>query len=137
METKDFLQRALGDSGFYCVFASHGSEDRRVQKFYDSIDAVLTTAYDLDNSGFDAYFALATFEEAGSRKVTNVKQLRSFFLDLDCGPGKDYPTQNEAVVALQGFCKLLGLPKPRLLLTQREFFVSPAHTTIKRTLHRR
>ena len=119
METKDFLQRALGDSGFYCVFASHGSEDRRVQKFYDSIDAVLTTAYDLDNSGFDAYFALATFEEAGSRKVTNVKQLRSFFLDLDCGPGKDYPTQNEAVVALQGFCKLLGLPKPALINSGR------------------
>ena len=94
METKEFLQRALGEGGFYCVFASLGSENRRVQKFYDSIDAVLTKAQELDEAGFDAYFALATFEEAGSRKVTNVKELRTFFLDLDCGPSKDYENQN-------------------------------------------
>ena len=119
METKEFLRRALGDGGFYCVFASHGSEDRRVQKFYDSTNAVLTTAHELDESGFDAYFALATFEEAGSRKVTNVKQLRAFFLDLDCGPSKDYPNQSEAISALRGFCDKLELPKPVLINSGR------------------
>ena len=119
METKEFLQRALGYGGFYCVFASRGSEDRRVQKFYDSVDAVLTTAHDLDESGFDAYFALATFEEAGSRKVTNVKQLRSFFLDLDCGPSKEYPNQSTAISALQTFCVKLELPKPLMVSSGR------------------
>ena len=68
------------------MFASHGSEDRRVQKFYDSTDALLDAAYEFDESGFDVYFALATFEESKSRKVDNIKQLRTFFLDLDCGP---------------------------------------------------
>jgi|TARA_R110000822_G_scaffold307025_1_gene433686 hypothetical protein len=119
METKDFLQRALGDSGLYCVFASHGSEDRRVQKFYTSTDAVMTTAHELDKSGFNAYFALATFEVAGSRKVTNVKQLRAFFLDLDCGPSKDYPNQDAALAALRTFCEKLKLPKPLLVNSGR------------------
>ena len=119
METKDFLQRALGDSGLYCVFASHGSEDRRVQKFYTSTDAVMTTAHELDKSGFNAYFALATFEVAGSRKVTNVKQLRAFFLDLDCGPSKDYPNQGAALAALRTFCEKLKLPKPLLVNSGR------------------
>jgi len=123
METKEFLQRALGEGGFYCVFASLGSENRRVQKFYDSIDAVLTKAQELDEAGFDAYFALATFEEAGSRKVTNVKELRTFFLDLDCGPSKDYENQNEAMLALRGFCKKLDLPKPLLINSGRGIHV--------------
>ena len=145
METKEFLQRALGNSGFYCVFASHGSEDRRVQKFYDSLDAVLTEAYELDELGFDAYFALATFEGSNSRKVTNIKQLRSFFLDLDCGPSKGYRDQNDAVTALRGFCKKLELPKPLLVNSGRGvhayWFLSepvsleewlPAATSLKR-----
>ena len=123
METKEFLQRALGEGGFYCVFASLGSENRRVQKFYDSIDAVLTKAQELDEAGFDAYFALATFEEAGSRKVANVKELRAFFLDLDCGPSKDYENQNEAMLALREFCKKLDLPKPLLINSGRGMHV--------------
>jgi len=123
METKEFLQRALGEGGFYCVFASLGSENRRVQKFYNSIDAVLTKAQELDEAGFDAYFALATFEEAGSRKVANVKELRAFFLDLDCGPSKDYENQNEAMLALREFCKKLDLPKPLLVNSGRGIHV--------------
>ena len=115
METKEFLRRALGEGGFYCVFASRGSDDRRVQKFYDSIDTLLNTTRRLDRDGFDTYFALATFKETGSRKVNNVKQLRSFFLDLDCGPSKDYQNQNEAIAALRSFCKQLSLPKPLLI----------------------
>ena len=67
METKEFLRRALGEDGFYCVFASRGSDDRRVQKFYDSIDTLLSTTHKLDEDGFDTYFALATFTETGSR----------------------------------------------------------------------
>lgn len=123
METKKFLQRALGEDGFYCVFASLRLQDRRVQKFYTSIDAVLTKAQELDGAGFDAYFALATFKEDGSRKVNNVKQLRAFFLDLDCGPSKDYENQNEAMLALRGFCKKLDLPRPTLINSGRGIHV--------------
>ena len=105
METKKFLSKALGSEGFYCVFAFRTKDDRRIQKFYDSIDAVIDATANLDAEGYDAYFALATFEEEGSRKVDNVKQLNTLFLDLDCGPSKDYATQDEAIEALRGFCR--------------------------------
>ena len=84
MESKQFLQRVLGD-GFYCVLAL--GKDRRIQKFYNSVDAVIDSASKLDEQGYDTYFGLATFETGESRKVPNVKSLSSFFLDLDCGVG--------------------------------------------------
>ena len=66
----------------------------------------------MDAEGYDAYYALATFKEAGSRTVDNVKYLNSLFLDLDCGASKDYATQPDAIDALKHFCKRLSLPKP-------------------------
>jgi hypothetical protein len=93
MEPRVFLEKALSENGYYCVFAAKSVENKRTQKFYTSVSAVIDSAQELDARGFDAYFALATFEEEGSRKVSNVKQLKSFFLDLDCGPSKDYANQ--------------------------------------------
>lgn len=119
METKTFLEGALASEGHYCVFASRTHDDRRVQKFYDTIEQVIHAARNLDAEGYDAYYALATFHEAGSRKVDNVKYLKSLFLDLDCGASKDYPTQLDAVKALRSFCKQLSLPKPVMVNSGR------------------
>ena len=119
METSRFLSRVLGEEGFYCVFASRSKDDRRVQKFYDSLDAVISAAANFDSEGYDAYFALATFAEPNSRKVDNAMQMRSFFLDLDCGPSKDFPTQADAVSALRKFCKDTGLPRPIMVNSGR------------------
>ena len=83
METKTFLSKALSSGGYYCVFAARSSDERKAQKFYDSIDAVVDAAHNYDKEGYDVYYGLATFDQAGSRKVDNVKRLNSFFLDLD------------------------------------------------------
>jgi hypothetical protein len=119
METKTFLKSVLGDEGFYCVFAYRPKDNRRIQKFYSSIDAVVDTATQLDADGFDVYFALATFEDGNSRKVNNVKQLKSLFLDLDCGPSKDFATQKDAINALRAFCKEYSLPRPTMINSGR------------------
>ena len=123
METQQFLESVLGDDGYYCIFAARASDERKVQKFYDNLDAAIHAAHNLDAEGYDAYFALGTFDQAGSRKVPNVKQLRSFFLDLDCGPTKDYATQSEALAALRSFCKELKLPRPTLVNSGRGIHV--------------
>ena len=115
MIIKTFLSRVLGSEGNYCVFAARSRDNRRVQKFYDTVDEVETAAQDLDADGYDVYFALATFKTTENRKADNAHQLRSIFLDLDCGPSKDYPSKTEAVTALRKFCKQYKLPKPLMV----------------------
>ena len=92
MDTNNFLRAVLGTTGYYCLFASNSTNSKRVQRFYEDVDVLVEEALDLDSLGYDVYFGLAEFNEKGSRKADNVKSLRSFFLDLDCGASKDYPT---------------------------------------------
>ena len=112
MNTNDLLRAIVGHSGFYCLFAANKVTSKRTQRFYEDVDVLISEGNDLDKLGYDVYFALAAFEEKGSRRADNVKHLRSFFLDLDCGPSKDYLTKTEALRALGEFCTKISLPKP-------------------------
>lgn len=119
MDTLDFLRTVVADAGFYCVVGLKRDSDERVQKFYPTIEAAVEVAKQLQNNKFDAYFALATFKDGASRKAPNVQSLKSFFLDLDCGPGKPYTTQADAIAALREFCKTSGIPRPMLVNSGR------------------
>ena len=112
MNTNDLLRAIVGHSGFYCLFAANKVTSKRTQRFYEDVDVLISEGNDLDKLGYDVYSALAAFEEQGSRRADNVKHLRSFFLDLDCGPSKDYLTKTEALRALGEFCTKISLPKP-------------------------
>ncbi len=119
MDTSTFLQGVLGTEGHYCVWAL--KEQRMVQKFYGTIDELEHAANNLNENGFDTYYALATFDEAGSREADNVRQLRAFFMDLDCGvhlkrgTPKDFPDQSTAIAQLRAFCKTANLPRPTMV----------------------
>lgn len=119
MNTTTFLRTVLGTAGSYCVLAL--GEGRRIQKFYDTIEQLEHAAANFDENGYDAYYALGTFEEAGSREADNVKQMRAFYMDLDCGvhlktgKAKDFPDQYAAITALKAFVKANKLPKPFLV----------------------
>lgn len=115
MKTTAFLSRVLSDDGYYCLFAARRSDDRKTQRFYKDITALVQGARTYDDQGYDTYFALSTFETEEGRTAANAKELKSFFLDLDCGPGKDFKDQSEALSELQRFCKEVKLPKPMLV----------------------
>ena len=115
MDNIEFLQQVLGDDGYYCIVGLKKDSDKPVQKFFKSLDDAVKVAENLMNEGYDAYYALATFEDGKSRKTANVKQLRSLFIDLDCGEGKPYETQAEAIAGLKNFCKATSMPKPTLV----------------------
>lgn len=115
MNNTEFLRALLSDNGHYCVFAAKSKDDIRVQKFYDTVEEVDRAAQKFDADGFDVYFALGTYSEASNRKAINVCEMQSLFLDLDCGPLKEYPSQKAAVDALRAFCKKLSLPKPMMV----------------------
>lgn len=111
METKEFLSTVLGDQGFYCVLGRRTTDGKTVPKFFNTIDSVVDSALNFDLEGYDAYFAVSTFD-AHHRRAEHSVQLKSFFLDLDCGEGKAYATQAEALKALRGFSVSYDLPKP-------------------------
>ena len=105
----DFLATVLPAAGTYCVVGI--GRGKTIQTFYTDLDEVAERAYALSEAGIDAYFALATFSE-NSRKAQHARAMRAFFIDIDCGPGKDYAEQSEAAVALRGFVTDTGLPEP-------------------------
>jgi len=123
METSEFFSHVLGDDGFYCIFAVNGETKVRKQKFYTTKSEALYSALQLDANGFDTYFALATFEDGTSRTAANAAHFRALFLDLDCGPGKDFADQSTALVALRKFGKKLKLPRPMVVDSGRGLHV--------------
>lgn len=117
MQTQEFLNTVLSGEGYYCIFGA--KQDKKIQKFYLSLETAGSVAEDMAHNGFDAYFALATYENGESRKGDNAKQLKAFFLDIDCGPEKDYPNQQTAIAALRDFCKSAKLPRPTIVNSGR------------------
>ena len=70
MDNLEFLQQVLGDQGYYCIVGLKKDSDRPVQKFYPNLEDAIKVAEDLRDNGFDAYYALATFENPKSRRTT-------------------------------------------------------------------
>ena len=125
MDAKTFLRKVLSDDGYYCSFASQGprAEDKRTQIFHNTIDELVDTGNELNKDGYNIFYALGTFNEWGSRKATNIKNLKAFFFDVDCGPSKVYTNQTEGLKALREFTKAVGLPKPLVISSGRGIHV--------------
>lgn len=109
----DFLTTVLPTQGVYCAV---GIKTAIVmQEFADSISELDTLANKKYASNADAYFALSTFKDKSTRKAENSLYVRSFFLDIDCGPGKPYVFQAQAVQHLHDFLTETGLPVPTIV----------------------
>ena len=116
MDTHTFLQRSLGDEGYYCLL---GIKDKKklVTRFFSDVEDLVNKANELDSQGYDCFFGLSTFTESTRRTGDNAKKLKSFFLDLDVDieDPKKFNSQHEALSALQRFCRKLSLPKPLIV----------------------
>jgi hypothetical protein len=125
MQSTDFLSAVLPTEGKYCVFTLRGEFRKNI--FVDSIENVQATAEAMSAKGYRAYFAMASFDDEGFRKVDNVRCLRALFMDLDCGKqwvedkeiagvlvpahwkDKAFPSKKAAVLALHQFMTDTGL----------------------------
>jgi hypothetical protein len=128
MSNIDLLNTVLASDGYYCVVGLKGGPP--VQSFHETRDEVDIEAQHLMDSGHDVYFALAKFETTASRKKENVKLLRAFWVDIDCGEAKavvdektgrpdGYIDQVTAIQELVKFCELVGLSIPLLVNSGR------------------
>ena len=112
-----FLSAVLADQGLYCVVGLKKGTPR--QQFVNTIDEVDNHVTSLVEQGFDAYFGCAKFETDEGRTTKNAKWFKAFWLDLDCGEGKPYEGQSQALVGLRDFCKATGMPRPTIVNSGR------------------
>ena len=122
MTRADLLSALLSSDGWYCVVGLKKTGHPR-QIFVEDMQGVEDAVQDLLDEEFDVYFACAKYEESGSRTNDNVKNIKSFWLDIDCGVGKPYADQGDGLTALKAFCKTVGLPKPTIVNSGRGLHV--------------
>jgi hypothetical protein len=123
IDTKQFLSTVLSDEGYYHV-AGIAKNKPIKEKFYTSLDEAIETANNFDEEGRDSYFALGLFLDANKgRTAQNVRGIKSLFLDLDCGEGKPYSTQQDALIALKAWYKKYGIPRPTVVNSGRGLHV--------------
>jgi hypothetical protein len=109
-----FLSRILAPQGYYCLVGLKKDAPPK-QSFHETLEDVGFETKNLLFNNYDIYFACATFKESGKRTQVNAAWFKSFFLDIDCGDGKPYTNQAEALVALKAFCNTNKFPTPTLI----------------------
>ena len=118
MTRTDLLSAVLSPNGWYCIVGLKKT-GRPKQTFVQTLADVEQETNVLLDDGYDVYFACSKYETDGSRTNDNVKDIMSFWMDIDCGDGKPYEDQLSGADALRTFCRTLKLPKPWLVNSGR------------------
>ena len=117
-----FLTSVLADDGLYCVVGLKKGTPR--QTFVKTIDEIDGLVEGLIAQGYDTYFGCAKYlDDSEGRTAKNAKWFKAFWLDLDCGETKPYPTQAAALIALKQFVQTNGLPRPTIVNSGRGIHV--------------
>lgn len=123
MDRREFFERVFGPSGYISIRGLMADKSAvPALAFFTDFDTADNYIQQLQDEGRELYFSCATFKtnvtEEGKRakaNYINVHELKSFFIDVDCGPSKRYKTQKEGLEVLRNFCQHTGLPRPTLV----------------------
>ena len=121
MATTDLLGKVLDEQGWYCIVGLKSGTPK--QEFVATLEEASDSIEILLKQNYDVYFACAKYETEGKRTQDNVKSLKAFWLDIDCGIGKPYADQAEGMNALYQFCETLSLPIPTIVDSGRGIHV--------------
>lgn len=117
VDTK-LLSEVLSDQGWYCIVGLKKNSVPR-QIFVETLQEAEHEIQTLLGKEYDTYFACAKYATKSSRTKDNAKYFKAFWLDIDCGEAKTYPSQVEGVAALKEFCVNTGLPLPSVVNSGR------------------
>lgn len=125
MNTLEFLSAVLADEGEYCLFTLNAdSKTGPRARFYDSLLDLKDMADKEEERHRAIFIALSTFTDPDEgRTAYNAKLTKCFFLDIDCGEGKPYATQEEGYEAVKKICKAFKLPSPLVISSGRGLHV--------------
>lgn len=122
MDTRSFLEEILPAEGYIVLAEFKTNNDGAkyiVHHFFTDVEEAAEKALALDAKGSEVYHACATYSTNESRKQSNVKLVKSFWLDIDVGKADSYQTQKEAAVELGTVCGKLGLKAPTMVSSGR------------------
>ena len=113
---KQFYEKVLPTQGNICVV---GMKDGVVRpKFTEDLDEALEYIQQFDADDFNTFFGVGTFE-GYQRKANACIFMRAFFVDLDCGENKPFPTWEGALIKLHQFVEEKQLPPPVIVNSGR------------------
>jgi len=120
----DLLKAVHPDGGWIAIVGiKNGRVKQTLVETREEADTLITAH---NKRGADVYFGVAKYTTGNDRTKSNVQALKSLWVDIDCGETKaiinektgkpeGYLDKTSGLNALQGFCKLVGLPKPLLV----------------------
>ena len=122
MNALEFIDLVVPSGGTYCIIGVNPTKKEPNQKFATSLDDVQKIIDSIDQSTTNTYFAVSSFNDSSSRKQTNVKEVKSFFLDIDISSDPEklerkqaYADKAEALSIVREFINETGLPLPAVV----------------------
>lgn len=128
MQQPDLLDLVQPSDGWFCVVGIKGSgKTAHVQQELKATrEEFDTRVEEFVAEGRNVFFGVAKYASAKNRTKENVKALKAFWLDIDCGETKaqinpktnrpdGYIDQQTGLAALKSFYKTVGLPTPTLV----------------------
>ena len=106
---KQFYEKALPTQGVYCI-SGIDKNGKVSNRFAETLDDVFDKI-DRIKSNQNTFVALGSFD-GYSRKAVDCLFVRSFFIDLDVGPTKDYASKDDAYDGITSLLVQTGLPEP-------------------------
>lgn len=126
----DLLSAVRPPGGWFVVVGLRNGLKDIKQVFVATREEVDTQAAAWVAQKRNVFFGLAKYNTDTNRTKDNVKTLKAFWLDIDCGKDKakedpvtgrpkGYIDQTAGLRALREFCTLIGLPKPIIVNSGR------------------
>jgi len=133
MDDFDLITTVQPEKGWFAILGIKHEKDvkQRLVATRKEVDAL---AAEFVKEKRNVFFGVAKYTTGKNRTQNNVRALKSFWLDIDCGPAKaainektdkpfGYIDQSTGGAALKGFCTLVGLPKPIIVNSGRGLHV--------------
>ena len=115
MQLSTFLARVLPSTGSY--YLVRGNNAKQFKNFeYNSTALVETNAVALNKFNYNIYFSTGSFNPNTTRYAVDVQYKKSFYLDLDCGPGKDFLSKADALTRFKQFKHDSGVVAPTMIV---------------------
>lgn len=130
MDTADFLRTILPTEGHYVLARVNPVTGKVKHNVLSTIEEFADAALYWDRKGWTVYHTCCSIKDPEGiwneqkqynqiRCRANALYVRSQWLDIDVGEGKDYPTRAEAWAAFKQAVKTLSLPKPIVVSSGR------------------